>query len=64
MYPVKVYDKHGKLIKEYNQDELNKRSDDMFNQGKNKYRDKQKAFYKKMKQKSETNKEHDIETKD
>jgi hypothetical protein len=64
MYPVKVYDKHGKLIKEYTQDELNKRSDDMFNQGKNQYRDKQKAFYKKMKQESETNKEHNIETKD
>tara|TARA_R100000656_G_C3930759_1_gene124770 strand:+ start:650 stop:832 length:183 start_codon:yes stop_codon:yes gene_type:complete len=60
MYPVKVYDKHGKLIKEYSQDELSKRSDDMFNQGKNKYRDKQKAFHKKMKQK----KEHNIETKD
>jgi len=55
-----VYDKHGKLIKEYSQDELDKRSDDMFKQGKNKYRDKQKAFHEKMKQK----KEHNIETKD
>ena len=45
MYPVKVYDKHGNLIKEYNQEELNKKSDEMFNKGKNKYRDKQKAFY-------------------
>jgi len=60
MYPVKVYDKHGKLIKEYSQDELDKRSDDMFKQGKNKYRNKQKAFHEKMKQK----KEHNIETKD
>ena len=30
MYPVKVYDKHGNLIKEYTQDELDKRSDEMF----------------------------------
>ena len=30
MYPVKVYDKHGNLIKEYTQDELNKRSDELF----------------------------------
>ena len=29
MYPVKVYDKHGNLIKEYTQDELNKRSDEI-----------------------------------
>ena len=61
MYPVKVYDKHGNLIKEYTQDELDKRSDEMF---KNNTHNKKKSMHwrnakaqKEMKQKSETNNE-------
>ena len=61
MYPVKVYDKHGNLIKEYTQDELNKRSDELF---KNNTHNKKKSMHwrnakaqKEMKQKSETNNE-------
>ena len=61
MYPVKVYDKHGNLIKEYTQDELDKRSDEMF---KNNTHNKKKSMHwrnakaqKEMKQKRETNNE-------
>ena len=61
MYPVKVYDKHGNLIKEYTQDELDKRSDEMF---KNNTHNKKKSMHwrtakaqKEMKQRSQTNNE-------
>tara|TARA_Y100001951_G_C11121953_1_gene173317 strand:- start:220 stop:519 length:300 start_codon:yes stop_codon:yes gene_type:complete len=61
MYPVKVYDKHGNLIKEYTQDELDKRSEEMF---KNNTHNKKKSMHwrtakaqKEMKQRSETNNE-------
>ena len=73
MYPVKVYDKHGNLLRVISSEELNKRSEELF---KNNTHNKKKSMHwrtakaqKEMKQKSETNnalfiKEHNIETKD
>ena len=59
MYPVKVYDKHGNLIKEYTQDELNKRSDEILfaKRGRGMNWRKSALVKKEMKQRSETNNE-------
>ena len=70
MYPVKVYDKHGNLLRIIDNEELNKRSDEMLKG--NTHRKKQmhwKTRKVQEKQASETNnalftKEHNIEAED
>ena len=70
MYPVKVYDKHGNLIREYTQEEMNKHSDETLKG--NTHRKKQMHWKtRKVQEKhaSETNnalftKEHNIEAED
>ena len=59
MYPVKVYDKHGKLVREYTQEELQERSDKMLFEKKPRGMNWRKSALvkKEMKQRSETNNE-------